>query len=434
MDENQQNFNQNHAHESEPVFTPQPSSENPKHVQNRFRVFFIVFVIVSYLIGYNVGHKGYVFVPKDFKIVNQDSQSQSVDYNLLWKAIDIINNKYIDKPVDQQKILEGAISGAVASVGDPYTVYFNPKNLDNFQTSLKGSFTGIGAEVGLQNGNIVVVAPLQDSPAQKAGLKAKDVIAKVDGKATTGWSVDQAVSVIRGPKGTQVVLTIVRAGQDKPLEIKITRDEIKIKSVRWEYKQVEKDGKKKNIAVITISQFGDDTTDLMNSAVNDVLKHSVDGIVLDLRNNPGGYLQSAVEVASNWVEGGKTIVTEAHSDGTSQVFAAKGNNRLKDIKTVALINGGTASAAEILSGALHDYNIAELIGEKSFGKGSVQELIDLPNNGGAVKVTVAKWITPNGKNLNHDGLNPDNQVTLTQDQADKGQDPQMDKAVDEVIK
>jgi carboxyl-terminal processing protease len=392
----------------------------------------LILVIASYIFGYNMGHKGFVFVPKQFEVVNQNTLPQTVDYSLLTDAINVLNSKYIDKPVDQQKILYGAISGAIASVGDPYTSFFDPKSLQNFQTSLKGSFDGIGAEVGKQNDNIVIIAPLDSSPAQKAGLKAKDIIAAVDGKSTAGQSVDQVVQLIRGQKGTSVKLTIVR-GQEKPFDVTIVRDQIKVKSVNYKYQDVASAGKTKHVAIITISQFGDDTTSLFNQAVNDVLKHSVDGIVVDLRNNPGGYLQSAVDVASAWVAEGKTVVTEAHSDGTSQTYSGEGSNRLAGIKTVVLINGGSASAAEILSGALHDDINIPLVGEKSFGKGSVQELMPL-KDGSAIKVTIAKWITPGGKNLNHDGLNPDVPVTLNQAQVDKGQDPQMDKAVEEVSK
>lgn len=389
----------------------------------------VVVIVASFGAGLQAGKKGYVFVPKSFSIVNQAGQPQNVDYNILWQALDALNKNYIDQPIDQQKVLYGAVSGAVAALGDPYTEFFSPPDLNNFQTQLQGSFDGIGAEVGLQNGVITIAAVLDGDPAQKAGLQAKDVISAVDGKSTSGWTVDQAVTAIRGQKGTQVTLTIIRAGESKPLSFTITRDEIIVKSVTWKYQTVQG----KNIAVVTIAQFGGDTTGLFNQAVDDILKHNVDGIVLDLRGNPGGYLQSAVDVASNWVPAGKTVVTEAHSDGTSQVYTAEGNNRLTNIKTVILIDGGTASAAEILSGALHDYHYAELIGEKSFGKGSVQELINLPDNT-ALKVTIAKWITPDGQNLNHNGLNPDIPVSITQAQVSSGQDPQMDKALSEVTK
>lgn len=399
--------------------------DNEKHGV-RMGVVVLILLVAAYTFGYNMGHKGYVFQPSSFKVVNQNTLPQTVDYSLLTDAINKLNTYSINKPLDQQKILYGAISGAVASLGDPYTTFFDPKSLNNFQTNLKGSFDGIGAEVGADTkGNVVIIAPLPDSPAAKAGLMPKDIIAAVNATSTSGMSVDQVVNLIRGPKGTQVMLSLIRGTNSKPFEVKITRDQIVVKSVTWKYVN--------NVAVVTVSEFGDDTTALFTQAVNDILTHHVNGVIIDLRNNPGGYLQSAVDVASNWLSLGTTVVTEAHSDGTNNVYKAEGNNRLKGIKTVVLMNGGTASAAEILSGALHDYNVAELVGEKSFGKGSVQELFNL-NDGSAIKITIAKWITPKGVNLNHNGLDPDVAATLTQDDVNAGKDPQMDKAMQEVTK
>ncbi len=274
----------------------------------RLGIFILIIIILTYAFGYHMGHKGYVFVPNSFKVVNQSSLPQTVDYSLLTDAINVLNNKYIDKPVDQQKILYGAIAGAVAAVGDPYTTFFDPPGLNNFQTNLKGSFDGIGAEVGGNNGNVVIVAPLPDSPAAKAGLMPKDIIAAVNASSTAGLSVDQVVSQIRGPKGTSVTLTIVRGTNTKPFDVKITRDQIVIKSVKWSYKDVSVNGKTQHIAIIQVSEFGDDTTMLFTQAVNDILTHNVSGIVVDLRNNPGGYLQSAVDVASNWLAADTTVV------------------------------------------------------------------------------------------------------------------------------
>lgn len=406
---------------------------SPKSKMWKWGVIGLILLLACYQFGYTMGHRGYVFAPKEFRVVNQSEQPQTVDYNLLWDAINIVKQNYIEKPIDQQAMLYGAVKGAIEAVGDPYTTFFQPKELQNFQTNLKGSFDGIGAEVGKQNGNIVIVAPLDGSPAQRAGIKAKDIIAKVNGEVVNDWSVEQAVDKIRGPKGTKVTLTLVREGKNQPFDVTIVRDVIQVKSVKWEIKNIVQNGATKKIAVITLSQFGDDTDSLFSQAVNDILRQNVDGIILDERNNPGGYLQTAVDLASDWVDAGKVVVTEAHSDGTSQKYNAEGNNRFAGIKTVVLINGGSASAAEILAGALHDYQKAELVGEKSFGKGSVQELINL-KEGGAVKVTVAKWITPGGINLNHNGLDPDVKVTISDSDASAGKDPQMDKAVEVVTK
>ncbi len=397
-------------------------------------VIILVVVCGAYYTGLQSGKKGFTFEPKEFKVINQTQIPATVDYNLLWKALEVVGTKYIEKDsINQQKVLYGAVKGAVESLGDPYTTFFEPKTLENFKTDLKGSFGGIGAEVGKKNNVIVIVAPIDDTPAKRAGLMAKDIIVSVDGQSTQDWSVDQAVDKIRGPKGTTVTLSIFREGKDKPFDVKIVRDVIEIKSVKLSYKESEVNGQKKTIAVITLSRFGDDTKGLFDKAVTEILTKNVSGVVLDLRNDPGGYLQTAVDVASSWLKTGDLVVSEAHSDGSNIKFNAQGSSRLAGIKTVVLINGGSASASEILAGALKDHNIANLVGEKSFGKGSVQELVDLPG-GGAVKVTVAKWITPGGKNLNHDGLQPDVEVKLTEEDFNANKDPQMEKAIEMIIK
>lgn len=397
-------------------------------------VIIIAFTVGAFRVGYAFGHQGYVFIPKEFKVVNRGDTPLTVDYKLLWQAIDAVNKNFIEGPANEQKVLYGAVKGAVSATGDQYTEFFTPEELQSFKTDLSGSFGGIGAEIGKRNGNITVIAPLEGSPAQKAGILAKDIIVKVNGEDTVDWGVDQAVQKIRGPKGSEVTLTVYRDGKNKTFDLKITRDQIEVKSVKWQIKEEKSaSGKNLKIAVITLSRFGDDTKDLFDKAVADINSKSVDGIVLDLRNDPGGYLETSVDIASNWVDSGKLIVSEAHSDGKTNQYKSYGYGKLAGKKTVVLINGGSASAAEILSGALHDYGLAKLIGEKSYGKGSVQELIPLPGNS-AVKVTIAKWITPNGKNLNKDGLNPDIEVKLTEDDIAAQKDPQMDKAMEEVIK
>lgn len=388
----------------------------------------LLIVGISYWAGMQTGKKGFDFEPKSFKVINQADQPQTVDYNLLWEAIDKVNQNYIEKPVNPQKTLYGAISGAVSAAGDPYTEFFPPKELQSFKTDLKGSFDGIGAEIGKQNGLIVIVAPLDESPAKKAGILAKDIVYKVDGEITADWSVEQAVEKIRGPKGTTVTLSIIREGRTQPFDVSITRQKIEVKSVKWSLKEIEKDGVREKIGIISVSRFGDDTKNLFNQAVNEILRQNVSGIILDLRNNPGGYLHTSVELASIWLERGEIVVSEVKSDGTEEKYYAEGGSRLSGIKTAALINGGSASASEILAGALKDHNAATLIGEKSFGKGSVQELFDL-KGGSAVKITIAKWVTPGGKNLNKEGLTPDVEVKLTEENISKGEDPQMEEAV-----
>ncbi|MEK7075770.1 MAG: S41 family peptidase [Patescibacteria group bacterium] len=385
----------------------------------------LVFSTGTFFNGLKLGAKGYTYSGGDYKIINQNNYPKDVDYSLLWQTLDIVNQKYIDKPLDQQKILYGAVAGAVSAIGDPYTAFFDPKQYSDFRTELSGSFDGIGAEVGMKDGNIVVVAPLDDAPAKKAGILSGDIILKVDGKETTGMSLDEVVSKIRGPRGTQVQLNIFRPNTQKQLDFKITRAKIEITSVKTEYKEV--NGKK--IAVINIQRFGDDTNELFRAAAMKAVADNVSGIVLDLRDDPGGYLDGAVNISSYWLEKGQTVVTEAHSNGTAQKYTSTGNNILSKIRTVILANGGSASAAEIVSGALRDQGYAKIVGVKTFGKGSVQELIGLPQNT-AVKVTVAKWLTPNGVNINKNGLEPDIKVEMSAEDITSKKDLQMDKALE----
>lgn len=353
---------------------------------------------------------------------------QPVSFQPLWTVLQDLQSNYIDsKNINTQNEMYGAISGAVASLGDPYTTFFNPQEYTDFSTQLSGNFQGIGAQMAEQNSLPTIVSTLKGSPAAKSGLFAGDEVIKINGQDITTLSLDDVVSKIRGTAGTTVTLTIFRPSANKQIDFTITREQIDIKTVLYS-SQTLSDGKK--IENITITEFGDSTTTDFGPAVQDALKNKVSGIVLDVRGNPGGYLNSAVAIGSYWLPKDQLIVTEAHADGTSTPYYSAGGDSLNGIPTVVLIDGGSASAAEILSGALHDHNIAKLVGEKSFGKGSVQQLITdgLPS-GTALKVTIAKWLTPNGQNLNHNGLNPDVVVPITQAQAQAGNDPQMDQAV-----
>jgi carboxyl-terminal processing protease len=354
--------------------------------------------------------------------------NQPVSYQPLWTVLQDLQNNYIDaKTIDPQKEVYGAISGAVSSLGDPYTTFFDPQAYQDFSTQLSGNFQGIGAQMAEENSLPTVVSTLKDSPASKSGLFAGDEIIKINGQDDTTLSLDDVVGKIRGPAGTQVTLTIFRPSANKQIDFTITRQEIDIKTVLYSVKTLP-NGKK--VEDITITEFGDSTTTDFAPAAQDAINNKVSGIVLDLRGNPGGYLNSAVAIGSYWLPKGQLIVTEAHADGTSIPYYSAGGDTLNAIPTVVLIDGGSASAAEILSGALHDHGIAKLVGEKSFGKGSVQQLITdgLPA-GTALKVTIAKWLTPNGQNLNHNGLDPDVIVPITQQQVQANQDPQMDKAL-----
>jgi len=348
--------------------------------------------------------------------------SADVDFNLFWDVWDLLHKDFVQQDkLNDKELFYGAISGMVAAASDPYTVFMNPLQSNEFSNDLAGTFEGIGAEIGIKKNELTVIAPLPESPAIKAGLRAGDKILAIDKAATQGMTVDQAVSKIRGAKGTEVILIINREGFEKPKEFKIKRDIIVVKSVKSEMRA-------DKIFVVTISNFNNDTEALFNKAVSQAVETNPKGIILDLRNDPGGYLDTAIEVASEWIEDG-VVVTEKFSDQKKNEYLARGLARLKDFRTVVLINQGSASASEIVAGALQDTGKATVVGMQSFGKGSVQVLENL-NDGSAVKITVAKWLTPKGNNINEQGIKPDEQVDLTDKDYQDNKDPQLDKAVE----
>lgn len=347
--------------------------------------------------------------------------AKDANFELFWDAWDLMKKEYVksDKLTDKD-MMYGAIRGLVASAGDPYTVFMNPTEAQNFDNDMAGTFEGIGAEIGIKNDRLVVIAPLPETPAEKAGLRAGDKINSINGEITLGMSTDVAVRKIRGAKGTEVKLNITHTGEEKSVDITIIRGVIIVKSVRTEYRE---DG----IYVITVTNFNNDTEDLFNQAVSDVVAKNPKGIILDLRNNPGGYLDTAISMASNWVDKG-VIVSEKFSDGKIKDYKTNGSARLKNIKTVILINQGSASASEIVSGALQDFGKATLIGKQSFGKGSVQALENL-KDGSSIKVTIAQWLTPKGNNITEKGITPDKVIDLTPKDFNSNKDPQLDEAL-----
>ncbi len=376
--------------------------------------------LIKKMAGQEAGYVGAVL--HKYGLAPSGKLSQDVDFNLFWNVWDLLKQEYVDKSkLTDKQMFYGALKGLVASTGDPYTVFMEPIVAEEFAKDLAGTFEGIGAEIGMRNEIITIVAPLTDMPAEKAGLKAGDKIYAIDGQSTAGMNVDEAVSKIRGPKDTEVTLTIYRDGQDGTKDYKIKRGVIVVKSVRTETKA-------DKIFVIKVTNFNNDTMDLFNQAVSQAVAASPRGIILDLRNNPGGYLDTAVEMASEWIEEG-VVVTEKFSEEKKNEYLARGRARLKDFPTVVLVNQGSASASEIVAGALKDYDKATIIGKKTFGKGSVQTLEDLID-GSSVKITVAKWLTPEGVNINDEGITPNVEVDLTADDYGKNIDPQMDKALE----
>lgn len=376
------------------------------------------------------------------------SAASGLDYSRLDAVANALAKNY-DGKIDKNKLIDGAAAGMANSLNDPYTTFFTAADAKSFNSDLNGTINGIGAELGRNSdGQLEVISPIDGSPAKKAGLRAGDVIAKIDGKDSLALDPDAAVGKIRGKVGTLVKLGILRDGQ--PLEFTITRAKIAVPSVRW---KISDDGgktwivsgdtekfaltassKNAKIGYIQISQFADDTADLATKAATALKQAGVKGVILDLRGDGGGYVDAAVSVSSLWLKQGQTVVKEVGKN--NQVLGtetATGDPILDGVKTVVLIDGGSASASEITAAALHDNAGATLVGQKSYGKGVMQDLIDL-DGGAQLKVTTARWFTPAGKNIQGGGIKPDREVKLTEEQLDRGDDTQLTAAVQELAK
>ncbi|MBI5621573.1 S41 family peptidase [Candidatus Falkowbacteria bacterium] len=348
--------------------------------------------------------------------------TERVDFNLFNEVWGEIAGQFVDRSkLLDSELFYGSLRGLVAALNDPYSAFFDPQETRDFSQELEGNFEGIGAEITIKQGQLMVVAPLPGSPAYTAGLQPGDLILAIDSEPTAPLTLYQAVDKIRGQAGTAVTLVIARTGWTEPKEITMTRQEIHFDSVRWHRRD---DG----LFYIEVNSFNDDTRRLFNQAVRDVVAAEPQGIILDLRGNPGGYLDYAVDMVSEWVEN-EPVVIEQEYDGQTRPYMAQGVARLKDYPTVVLVNVGSASSAEIVAGALQDYGKAKLVGVKTFGKGSVQELKML-SNGSAVKLTVARWLTPKGRQIDQQGIEPDISVDRTQADYDAEQDPQLDRAVE----
>lgn len=351
-------------------------------------------------------------------------ESEKIDLTLYWNVFSKLKEKYVDaEKLTNEDLLYSSIRGMLSATDDPYTVFMDPEENKAFDEDIEGTFEGIGAELGIKQGILTVVSPLKDSPAEKAGLRVGDKILKVNDESTADMSIDDAVSKIRGKDGTEVKLTVYRAeSEEKTKEIIVTRGFIKVESVTLEMKD-------NNIAYFNVVRFGDDTAIVFNRLLKQVPRETK-GIIVDLRNNPGGYLDVAIDLASLMLPDGKVVVIEEDKEGKRKNFYSRGEDKLSAIETVVLINEGSASASEILSGALRDNrDNVTLVGKKSYGKGSVQELIDLPDKT-SVKITVARWLTPNGEQINEKGISPDIEVDLTDEDYESNQDPQLDKALE----
>ena len=392
----------------------------------------VLLVAVSFAGGFLVGGRTQAAA----LIVSQDSGAPAgVDFSDVWKAWNILNENFVPAAVatsspiatstaglNQQKIY-GMITGLADSLNDPYTFFLPPTENQQFSSDMSGSFEGIGMEIDVKDGILTVISPLKGTPADQAGIKSGDQILKIDGVSTTGLDVDTAVQDIRGPKGTKVTLSVMRDGWTAPRDFVVTRDVINVPIVT---STARPDG----IFVISLAEFTSNSPDLFRDALRQFVESGDTKLVLDLRGNPGGYLDAAVDIGSWFLPSGATIVTEdyaGHQDNI--VHRSLGYDIFnKDLKMVILVDHGSASASEILADALHYYGVGQLVGTNTFGKGVVQELFDI-SAGTTLKVTVARWLGPDGLQIPHDGITPDVEADLTDADAKAGNDTQMNKAV-----
>lgn len=394
-------------------------SSRQRNVLKIFAVFVaLIFLGASFFAGVWYGYLNRPVVEKVLDVVGKQSppRFENVDFNLFWDVWSRVEEKYVDRgKIDRDTLVQGAILGLVKALKDPYSEFLPPPETKQFQEDIKGSFGGIGAEIGIRKGALTVVAPLHDSPAEKAGIKAGDKILKVDNTITNDLTLDEAVRLIRGEPGTEVRLTILRDSFDKTKEFSIRRDIIKVPVLTTEKKE---DG----IFVIKLHHFTENAALEFRKGVREFFESGSKKLILDLRNNPGGFLVVAVDIISWWSPAGEIVARERFADGSEEFYRSAGYRLFHDVPTVVLTNEGSASASEIVAGALRDLKGVKLVGTKTFGKGSVQEVQNL-SGGSSLKLTIAKWLTPKGEEINGKGLEPDFKVELP---STEEQDPKKD--------
>lgn len=391
-------------------------------------LFLILGVLLTFGAGFAIGkisgldsdNRGFLSASKIF------SSESEPTFDLLREGVEVIKNTYVDGVnVKESDLIYGAIKGMVDSLDDPYSVFLEPEVSRVFEENINGSFEGIGAEIGIQDKVLTIISPLKNSPAEKSGLKAGDKVLFIDETSTADLTLDEAVQIIRGQKGTSVALTVNRESLKDSIKISIVRDTIKIPSLSWE----KKEGR---IAYIQLYHFTENARNDFEELANKILRSDADKLVLDLRNNPGGILEVAVDIAGWFLPQKSVVASEVRGEaGAQKIYKTRGNGALSEYPIVILINQGSASASEILAGALRDHRGVKLVGEKTFGKGSVQQLLKL-SDGSNIKITVAKWVTPNGVSIDKNGLEPDIRVEMTQETFEKEGDRQLERAIEVV--
>lgn len=399
----------------------------------------LIIALLTFIIGWQLGHKGIEFGAADFRpkvtFSNQvPAGKENIDFKLFWQVWDLVSSEYVDgKAVNPQKMFYGAIQGMVAALGDPYTVFLPPTEQKSVSEEINGAFEGVGIQLGYdKEKRLAVIAPVKDTPADKAGILAGDLIVKIADKDATGMSLPEAVNLIRGPKGSSIALEIYHEGDAKTKTVDLKRDTIVVKSVEFSEKNTPQN---KKVALIKLSRFGERTFDEWNQAVSSTLASGPKAIILDMRNNPGGLLDGAVFIGSEFIKSGD-IVLQENAKGVRTPYKVNRQGKLLDLPLIVLINKGSASASEIVAGAIQDTKRGKLLGETSFGKGTVQESQELPEKTG-IHITTAKWLTPLGRWIHQKGLEPDIKVELTEEQikeqiADDKKDFQLERALQEI--
>jgi len=399
----------------------------------KYRAYVVAIILVVlgiFFTGFYFGKVNQRENEKIASILNKNiGVGESIDFAPFWKAWEVINDKYVSsstttpEKTDNQNRVYGAIEGMVKSLGDPYTTFFPPVESKSFSEEISGNFEGVGMEVGMKDDVLTVIAPLKDTPAYRAGIKSGDKIIKIDETLTSGLNTGEAIKIIKGKKGTKVKFTLVREGVKEPLIIEVIRDVINIPTIDTEIKG--------DVFIIRLYNFSAISSNSFRGALRKFVESGKYKMVIDLRGNPGGYLESAVDMASWFLPSGKVVVKEDFkNEKDTQIFRSKGYNIFNNqLKLVILIDGGSASASEILAGALHEHGIATLVGTQSFGKGSVQELVEITSDT-SLKVTIARWLTPKGTSISNGGLTPDVVVKFDEKGFLKGVDNQLEKAIE----
>jgi carboxyl-terminal processing protease len=404
-------------------YSPESKSAAPKYIGLIVLIFFV------FMLGWNVGvnhtyrKQG---IDTNNVVMTPYGDTETVNMQLFWDTWNILSGRYADpQALDPREMIFGATKGMVAALKDPYTIFMTPKENKEFQDILSGTLEGIGAELTVRNGTLTVISPLKGSPAKKAGLQPEDIIYAIDKQPVEKMTFEEAVLKIRGERGTKVTISVIRKGHEDPIDIVITRNTINVESVQW--KMID------GIALVEINQFGTNTKTEFSKAINEILNKTPKGVVLDLRYNGGGYLDGAVDIVSEFIEKGKVVTIKKRNPEEDEVIYVNGHARMTNQPLAVLINKGSASASEIVAGAIQDDRRGTIIGENSFGKGTVQEVENLIG-GSSLRLTIAKWFTPGDVNISEVGITPDIVVERSVDNLENGEDPQLKAAIDYINK